>query len=540
MRKMKIRSILLAAAAVAAAAASLALTRGDVPPLLDATLEQLRHGLDGGSFTSVDLVTAYLGRIAETDHLHAVTEINPDALSIAAQLDDQRRHNASLPALHGIPILVKNNIATADKMNTTAGSYALLGAQVARDATVITRLRSAGAIILGKTNMSQWAASRAISIPRGWSAHGGQTMGAYFPGHDPSGSSSGSAVGTSIGLAFAAIGTETTGSITGPAHMNNVVGIKPTVGLTSRHLVIPFSEHQDTVGPLARTVRDAAHLLTVMAGRDANDNYTLAAPSRTPNYAAACDASALRGKRIGVPRSAIGIYPDVGADAALSSFDAALSVLRAAGATVVDDIALPGLSFLATQDHSLAVLGADLASGLARRYLSQLTHNPHNITSLAALRSFTRACPDEGFPEYKVSMWDDMLALGFGNRSPEFWGNYTRLQHIGGPLGLLGALKNHSLDAVVLPTPYAAVIASFVGAPVVSVPLGFAGKDAPVRKSVFGGLNASAPNQPFGIGFAGAPWQEEKLIAMAYAFEQRTRVRDMGRLLVVPKTEIQV
>jgi amidase len=180
--------------------------------------------------------------------------------------------------LHGLPILIKNNIATADKMNNTAGSWSLVGAKVPRDSTMAVKLRKAGAIILGKTNLSQWANYRSSNSSNGWSAYGGQTYGAYYPGQDPSGSSSGSGVSSSLGLAFASLGTETDGSILSPSQMNNIVGIKPTVGLTSRSLVIPISEHQDTVGPMARTVKDAAYILQAIAGPDQYDNYTSAIP----------------------------------------------------------------------------------------------------------------------------------------------------------------------------------------------------------------------------------------------------------------------
>jgi len=222
---------------------------GCYPDLLEVGAEELVAGLESGAWTSVELTKAYILRIKETNPvLHAVTEINPDALSIAAALDAERANGTIRSALHGIPMLIKNNIATNDQMNNTAGSYSLLGAKVPRDATVASKLRKAGVVLLGKSNLSQWANFRSSNSSNGWSAHGGQVTGAYYPNMDPSGSSSGSGVGSSIGLAFAALGTETDGSIVSPSSANNVVGIKPTVGLTSRSLVIPISEHQDTVG----------------------------------------------------------------------------------------------------------------------------------------------------------------------------------------------------------------------------------------------------------------------------------------------------
>jgi len=222
---------------------------GCYPDLLEVGAEELVAGLESGAWTSVELTKAYILRIKETNPvLRAVTEINPDALSIAAALDVERANGTIRSALHGIPMLIKNNIATNDQMNNTAGSYSLLGAKVPRDATVASKLRKAGVVLLGKSNLSQWANFRSSNSSNGWSAHGGQVTGAYYPNMDPSGSSSGSGVSSSIGLAFAALGTETDGSIVSPSSANNVVGIKPTVGLTSRSLVIPISEHQDTVG----------------------------------------------------------------------------------------------------------------------------------------------------------------------------------------------------------------------------------------------------------------------------------------------------
>ncbi|KAI7301127.1 amidase, partial [Hortaea werneckii] len=275
------------------------------PSLIDVTLEDLSTGLESGLFTSVDLVTAYMDRINEINStLHLVTELNPDAISIASQADAMRANGTVVGPLHGIPILIKNNIATADAMNNTAGSFSLVGSEVPRDSTMAANLRKAGAVILGKTNLSQWANYRSDNSSNGWSAYGGQTYAAYYPGQDPSGSSSGSGVASSIGLSLAALGTETSGSILSPSDVNNLVGIKPTVGLTSRYLVIPISEHQDTIGPMARTVKDAAYVLQALAGPDQYDNYTSAIPwandtSAKPDYVAACDYNSLAGKRIG-------------------------------------------------------------------------------------------------------------------------------------------------------------------------------------------------------------------------------------------------
>lgn len=261
------------------------------PDLLNANAEELAYGLERGDWTSLQLTKvcfiissssvlcllfqAYVARIkASNSVFHAVTEINLDALAIAATLDAERAAGNCRGPLHGIPMLIKDIIATKDRMNNTAGSYALLGAAVPRDSTVVAKLRAIGVVIISKSSVSEWANFRSSfgNNSNGWSARGGQITGGYFPNMDPSGSSSGSAVGTSLGLAWAALGTETCGNILYPSSRGNVVGIKPRVGLTSRHLVVPISEHLDTIRPIARTVRDAAHVLAAIAGHDANDN----------------------------------------------------------------------------------------------------------------------------------------------------------------------------------------------------------------------------------------------------------------------------
>ncbi|EQL02519.1 hypothetical protein G6O67_007905 [Ophiocordyceps sinensis] len=525
------------ASALCAAVSAQSCANASCPALLDATLDQVRQGLDSGAFSSVNLVDAYLARISEVnDVLRAVTEINPDARAIAEQLDAERQ-SGSPPSspLHGVPILIKNNIATADSMNNTAGSFALLGGKVPEDSFVVAKLRKAGAIILGKSNLSQWANLRSVNTSNGWSAHGGQTVGAYYPGQDPSGSSSGSAVASSIGLAWATLGTETAGSILSPAQLSNTVGIKATVGLTSRYLVIPISEHQDTVGPLARTVKDAAHLLSAIAGPDPKDNYTSAFPfDRVPDYAGACNETALKGRRLGVPRNLIS-FDD--SDPSMAAFESALVVLREAGAEIVDDLIFPGMDMLA-ENASTIVENSDIATNLPH-YLSLLTSNPNNITSLQDLRQFTQEDPREEFPQRDILVWDEVLAQGFDNNSPEVQSNRAAIAYLVGQLGLTGALKNFTLDAVVLPTQSAILAAALLGTPVVTVPLGRLPDSTPFEPNDFGNLNATGPNLPFGIAFSGDKWSEESLIGMAYAFEQRTKVRDTIKPLVQPKTELR-
>ncbi|KAK0624609.1 amidase [Bombardia bombarda] len=507
------------------------------PSLMEASLEDLVTGLESGLFTSVDLVNAYTARMLEVNStLKIVTEINPDALSIAAELDAARTNGTIYGSLHGIPILLKNNIATADDMENTAGSYALLGAKVPEDSTIAAKLRKAGAIILGKTNLSQWANFRSSNTSNGWSALGGQTEAAYYPGQDPSGSSSGSGVASSLGLALASIGTETDGSILSPSNVNNLVGIKPSVGLTSRYLVIPISEHQDTVGPLARTVKDAAYVLSAIVGYDSKDNYTSAIPfKKTPDYVAACNYFALAGKRIGVPRN---IISSSQAQAPIiSAFNDALKVLRAGGATVVDNLNLPGYELANEGGYEDIVLEADFIANL-EQYVSKLTVNPQNITSAASLKDFTQSHPLEEWPQRDTRVWEEALNLTFSNSSPELWGNYSAQVYAAGLLGITGALKNYSLDALVVPTAFASGLPAMLGSPVVTVPLGRFPANTTVAKNRFGNLVARAPNIPFGISFLGSRFSEETLIGLAYAFEQRTQVRSTIVPYIQPITEL--
>ncbi|KAF9729735.1 hypothetical protein PMIN06_004932 [Paraphaeosphaeria minitans] len=506
------------------------------PKLLDAMASELSAGLDKGEFSSVDLVKAYTARILEVNStLHMVTELNPDALNIAKALDAERKAGKCRGPLHGLPILIKGNIGTDDLMNTTAGSHALVGAKLPRDSTVAAKLRKAGAIILGKSNLSQWANFRSSNSSNGWSAYGGQTYGAYYPKQDPSGSSSGSGVASSLGLAVASLGSETDGSIISPSDVNNLVGIKPTVGLTSRALVIPISEHQDTVGPMARTVKDAAILLQAIAGPDPADNYTSAIPhkGKLPDYLAACKLGALKGKRIGVPRNYIGSQPAPIADA----FEVALDVLRDAGATIVDNTNYTTYAEWVRSNAETIVLDSDFVANLAS-YLKQLTYNPTAVKSLAGVRNFTQSFGPEEYPSRDTTTWDESLTLNITYGSAEAWATYQYNQYLGGVGGIFGALKNHSLDALVTPSSVSSGISAIIGAPIITVPLGSYPKNTTIKYNSRGNLVATAPNIPFGISFSGKLWSEESLVGFAYSFEQRTKVRKQVKPYLAPKTEL--
>ncbi|KAI9662636.1 MAG: hypothetical protein M1831_002679 [Alyxoria varia] len=487
-----------------------------LPYLIDATLESLQSGLQSKQFSSVDLVNAYTSRIREVNgELHAVTEINPDALTIARQLDHERARNRSRGPYHGIPILIKNNIATHDKMNNTAGSYALLGAKVPRDATVAAKLRNAGAVILGKANLSQWANFRSSNSSNGWSALGGQTKGAYYLDQDPSGSSSGSALSSSLGLALASLGTETDGSVLSPSETNNLVGIKPSVGLTSRYLVIPISERQDTVGTMARTVQDAASLLQVIAGSDTRDNYTSAIPNEgtLPDYTAACRNDSLKGSAFGVPRNVIDRLSTNSTSPILNAFEHSLGVIRRAGG-IVKEANFTALDESLHSDNESIVLGSEIVTGLAT-YLDELIINPLNLESLRQVRNFTETFPPEQYPSRDVAEWDEALALGYNSTDVRHWRAVEADMYLGGPGGVLGALKRQNLDAILLPTAFSSSFAAIVGSPVVTgafikpasesmsladtilpVPMGSYPSNTSVQMNDRGNLVATAPNVP--------------------------------------------
>lgn len=404
------------------------------------------------------------------------------------------------------------------------------------------KLRDAGAILLGKTNMSQWANYRARSPLQpmdGWSAHGGQTYGAYHYKQTPSGSSSGSGVAVDLGLALAALGTETDGSILAPAGWNNVVGIKPTVGLTSRDLVIPISEHHDTVGPMARTVRDAAAILQVIAGVDEYDKYTAAIPSTPQDYVAACDTKALHGARIGVPWKVIEAGKSENLVHEMAGFRAALVMLETAGATII------AANYEATgEDMKLlerAMFCADFGINLAQ-YLAQLSVNPSGVTSLASLMEQTRSHPREDYAQRNIRCWEQSVEPEFDSADTERFGVLLAgYEEHGVRRGLPGTLERHRLDAMVMPTSMAARWAAMAAAPAISVPLGFYPAQAKVCWDQCDALVETGPGVPYGISFLGRQWSEAKLIGLAYAFEQISQVRSNGvRVVSPPTTELSI
>lgn len=322
-----------------------------------------------------------------------------------------------------------------------------------------------------------------------------------------------------------------------PSERNNIVGIKPTVGLTSRYLVVPVSERQDTVGPMARTVKDAARLLQVIAGVDSNDSYTSSSPFKDgpPNYLAACKLSGLQGKRIGIARNVIDESSDE-VTHVIEAFERAISVMADEGATIVEGTNFTAFSEWKKREYN-PVTRADFVTNLAQ-YLSKLERNPKNIHNIEDLRDFTWKFPEEEYPSRNTRNWDIGIEQKMNNTCPDFCSMYQENLYLGGEGGILGALDSHGLDAVALPTVIASSIPGIVGTPIVTVPLGAAPDDTPVEKEALWNVVEIAPGIPFGISFLGSKWSEETLIEIAYAFEQRTLIRNTIKRHIMPHTEV--
>ncbi|KZT56008.1 amidase signature enzyme [Calocera cornea HHB12733] len=514
-----------------------------LPDLMQATFVELQDGLDYGDFTSVDLVTAYFQRIQEVNlegpALRAVIETNPSALAQAAELDWERQVYGKRSPLHGLPIIVKDNIATmaSEGMNTTAGSYALLGSIVPGDSTVAEKLRRAGAIILGKANLSEWAHFRG-NLASGWSGRGGQCTNPYYPNADPCGSSSGSGVSSAIGLAAGALGSETDGSIVCPSNQNNLVGIKPSVGLVSRSGVIPISEHQDTVGPMTRWVADAAALLTVIAGWDVRDNYTLAAPALVPDYTTALNSKALQGARIGVPRLVFDQDNYTGNDPYVNVvFNEAIETLKGLGATIVDPADLPSALEITMSNNETIVLDTDFKIDL-NRYLANLVEVPTGVRTLADLILFNEQ--NAGL-ELPTNYSDQSIFIEAEATTGFNSSYYTALYDdyaLGRTNGIDAALKEYNLDALIMPSPgYTTVPAAIAGYPIITVPLGFYPPNVTIQSA--GPVTVyPAPGVPFGLAFLGTQFSEYKLVGYAYAYEQQTMTRLQGKPYAVPQTQL--
>ena len=476
------------------------LVEGQTIAILAAALRERRT-------TSGALVAAYLDRIAriDADGPRAVLAVNPGALAEARVKDAERAAGRAGGALHGIPILVKDNTETADPLPTTAGSLALARNVTGRDAPVVARLRAAGAIVLGKANLTEWSNMRDSRAISGWSAVGGQTRNPLALDRTPGGSSSGSAAGVAASLAPVALGTETDGSVTHPASFTGLVGLKPTVGLLSRRHVVPISESQDTVGAITRTVADAALLMTVMAGTDPLDPATAKADSRRTDYAAALDSAALGGRRLGVLWFLTGRNADTDA-----LFDAALATLRRAGAELIDVPTFDGIDAIRAAER--IVLRTELKTGLAA-YLGSLPGEgmPRSLSDLIAF--------NEAHASVEMNLFGQDVFEAAEQTSaddPAYLDARATGQRLAGPAGL-GRLFASGLDALIAPTrdsagPIApasggplntACLPAVAGYPHITVPMGRVGP------------------LPVGLSFIGPAWSEASLLGLAFAYEQR-------------------
>jgi amidase len=486
--------------------------------LAEWSIARLQTAMEAGELTARAVAELYIERIAALDRqgptLRSVIEINPDALDIADQLDRERRAGGARGPLHGIPVLVKDNIGTADAMTTTAGSLALQGCIAPRDAFVAKRLRQAGAVLLAKTNMSEWANFRSMRSTSGWSARGGLCRNPYVLDRNPCGSSSGSAVATSGNLGAVSVGTETDGSIVFPASINGVVGLKPTVGLVSRAGIIPIAHSQDTAGPMARTVADAAVLLGALAGADRNDAATAAAKSRAKrDYAQYLDRKGLAGARIGVARQFFGFNRHVD-----RLMEQAVEQMRRERAVIVDPVTL---AHTAELNHvELVVLLHEFKHGLDR-YLAGLgAAAPHH--SLTEIIAFNDNNAETEMPYFGQDLF--LKAAEMGPLSGEIYKEALALMHrLSRDEGIDKVLREHRLDALIAPTGnpawptdlvngdhmvgFCSSFAAAAGYPHISVPAG------------------DVHGLPVGISFFAGAWSEPTLLKLAFAFEQATTLR---------------
>ncbi|HLL06008.1 MAG TPA: amidase [Myxococcaceae bacterium] len=492
--------------------------------LEEVSLAELREGMGSGKWTSKQITELYLARIeainAQGPTLRAVIETNPDAVSIAEALDAERRAGNVRGPLHGIPILLKDNIATNDKTSTTAGSLALQGSIAPQDSFVVKRLREAGAVLLGKTNLSEWANFRSTRASSGWSGRGRQCRNPYVLDRNPSGSSSGSAVAAAASMAAATIGSETNGSIVSPASSCGVVGVKPTVGLVSRSRIIPISQSQDTAGPMSRTVRDAAIVLGAMTGIDSEDSATAASAGKAhTDYTQFLDANGLRGARIGVARSLFGVDP--GVDALM---EAALEAMRQQGAVIVDPVRMPS-----SGDYGNAmfeVLLYEFKAGL-NAYLAGLGPNAP-VKSLADVIAFNQANAATSMPYFGQEIL--LMAEAKGPLTDQaYLDARARALRFARDEGLDKTFADNNLDAIVGAGGGPAWLTNLVGGdhfrigssaaaaaagyPIVSVPAG------------------DMQGLPVNINFIGKAWSEPTLFRVAYAYEQATKHRKAPRYL---------
>lgn len=540
-RRKFLKTAALSTAALAAAPAGLEFSRAgsDSGPGPDfkvdfefdeISISELGRRMATGEETARSITEKYLARIEETNrtgpNLRAVIETNPDALQIADKLDAERRAGKVRGALHGIPILVKDNVGTADRMTTTAGSYALEGSIPSRDSFVAQRLREAGAILLGKANLSEWANFRSTHSTGGWSGRGGLCKNPYALDRNACGSSSGSGAGVSANLCAAAIGTETDGSVVCPSSITGIVGIKPTLGLVSRSGIIPLAHSQDTAGPMARTVQDAAILLSALTGIDSGDDATRpSGPHIQPDYTRFLDPEGLKGARIGAARKYLGRHPAVD-----KVFEDSLDAMKRAGAEIIDPADLPTHG---TWDEAEGLVLRYEFKADINQYLKSLGPNAPS-KSLEDLIRFNEEHADVEMPYFLQELFYQSQGKGPLD-DPEYIEALATSKRLTRAEGIDAVMDEHQLDAIVAPTTLMSWVNDLVqgghrsggsssaaavsGYPSITVPSGF----------IFG--------LPVGLLFFGRAWTEGKLLSLAYGFEQTTMIRHKPAFLPTVKLD---
>ena len=488
------------------------------------TISDLQEGMKTGKFTARFLVEKYSSRIDDVDQrgpaINSVIEMNPDALWIAAALDQERNAKGPRGPLHGIPVLIKDNIDTADRMMTTAGSLALVGSKPSKDSFVAEKLRASGAVILGKTNLSEWANIRSSHSTSGWSGRGGLTKSPYALDRNPCGSSSGSGAGVSANLCAAAIGTETDGSIVCPASSNGVAGIKPTVGLVSRSGIIPISHSQDGAGPLCRTVRDAAIMLGALTGVDPRDAATSGSQGKSfMDYTQFCDPNGLKGARIGVARKYFGFSDSVDA-----LMEQSLDTMKKQGATLMDPADIE--TFGKFDESELLVFMYELKADL-NAYLAGLGPN-FPMRTLKDIIDFNERNRQREMPYFGQDLF--LKAEAKGPLTEKAYLDALEKNHqLARTEGIDATLDKHRLDAIVAPTGGPAWITDLVNGDHVA-----GGSSNAAAVAGYPNINVTAGfifGLPVGISFFGRAWSEPTLIRLAFAFEQATKARQSPRFL---------
>ncbi len=481
---------------------------------------EIQFKQESGELTARRLTEMYLERIEAVDEkVNAILELNQDALEIAGRLDAERAAGKVRGPLHGVPILIKDNIDTHDRMQTTAGSLALEGSVAPRDAFVVKHLRAAGAILLGKTNLSEWANFRSTHSISGWSSRGGLTRNPYALDRSACGSSSGSAVAVAANLCAAAVGTETDGSIICPAQTNGIVGIKPTLGLVSRSGIIPIAHSQDTAGPMARTVADAAILLGAMSGRDGRDPAT--AMARRTGYRSSLDGRGLKGARIGAARKMAGTDVRI-----LAVFERCIAILKQAGAEVIDPVDVKNFNKFGKTEVEVLLyeFKADLNAYLAGRGSDSAVHSLQEVIQFNE-KNRERTMPY--FGQERMLQAQEKGAL----TSKGYLAALEKNQRLTRAEGLDVALASHQLDAIVTPSGGPAWMIDLVNGDSINWDM-----ESTSPPAVAGYPHITVPagtifGLPVGLSFIGAAWQEAKLIRLAYAFEQASQVRRPPRFL---------